>query len=373
MRQMNKKHIRLIKNNQADAIDDITMTDDQGRSALYYAIKNKAIESLVYMLESGLSPNELFEDDNTPLHLASQNGFCQGIGALIDNGAYLNVTNTKAQSPLMLAALKGDLCSVEALMERGGDVNISDDDGNYAVYYAIQSKNPDVFETLVRNKTPIEPLNEQKETLHHTVARYGTGTMQSTLFKRGITPYITNIYDQSPLHLVAKRGHDRLAVALIEWGLEVSTPDRFGYTPMDYAQDFGALHTLFERSINDTETKRKMAEFPLQRALRTDKYDEAEALIRMNTPLEVKDVYGNLPLFYLIVRPDPLLLKMMIRRMHGFDSIDAQGHSAYYYAALLEVREVFTYTGIKKEALDERTLALIEASQTLHDIWGEKQ
>lgn len=364
---MRKALLKAIKKNDYDSlsVSDMSAMDKHGQNGLFYAVRQKSLELTNYMIEKGVDVDRMSKRGQTPLHLAALMGEQEVVRTLLDADATVNARNNKGITPLMLAAEKGALDCVKILIERGADIHATDALGNSTLFHAMRSKKTDVLTHLLNAGVNPHRLNFQNENLQHEAARYGTASMQMQLFKLHITPYIKNIYGQSPLHLASQRGDESLVSELLSSGLMPGFKDRFEHNAYDYARNFGEIITLFSRFDNDMHIKNAYKEQPLHRALREESIDEAEAYIRMETKLNEKDVFGNKPLFYILLLKDPLLLRIMLKRIWDLKGVDHFNRPAAFYAALQEYTLFFELTGMKKDDLDKETQSLIESSLEL--------
>ncbi len=89
---------------------NIFATDREDKSALFWAAANNHHDTVKVLLKDRRS-DELLETgdrrNNTPLHVAAQNGFLEVAVALLDANADVDVKNEDEESPLHLAAKEG--------------------------------------------------------------------------------------------------------------------------------------------------------------------------------------------------------------------------------------------------------------------------
>ncbi len=371
MESLTKKAFKALRNEDLDTLNtlDINAVDDQNQNGLFYAIKAKAYDSFHYLLEKGCPVNHKNIHGETPLHLASYIGDKILVQKLLEYDGDIHLTNNKGSTPLMYASLKGAKDVVELLRESGASLEVKDSTGHNPLFYAVRSKKLKVLRYLVEHGANYHAFNDKGENLQHEVSRSGLASMQDFLYELKITPYIENIYRQTPLHLAARRGEEILVESLLGNGLRPDVEDAFSYTAYQYAKGYGEVQTMMERFHNNLEIETFYKNHLLHRALRNKSLDEAEAFIRMEKDLNTKDYFGNKPLFYILLLNDPLCLRLLLKRVKSYDSVDYYNRDAAYYAALLENKAFFELTEIKKDALNQETLSLIEASEILRPLY----
>ncbi len=347
---------------------DLSSIDDNHQNLLFYAIRQRDNDIVNFLLSKGCNKDHKDNRGKTPLHVAALIGDAKIITSLIEAGAEINPLDDKGKSPLMVAAAKGPLEIVDLLVDFGAHTTLKDKLNQHLGFYAVRSKKVKILKRAIELGNSPHTLNDHHENLHHQVARYGLQTMQSYLYELKVTPYLHNIYRQSPLHLAAKRGDELMVDHYLKYGLLGYLRDQFNLTAEDYAHDYGEIITLFERYDTKTKTLASLKKQPLHRALRLNKLDEAEALLRMSYQIDDKDIFGNKPLFYILMTQDELLLKLALKHTDDYNDIDAFGLSAPFYAILFDNVSFFKLTGMKKDALDEVSLSILDNTKKVNEL-----
>ena len=149
-------------------------TNLDATKALHWAIELKYLGALEYLLDRGVNPcaidNEEGSQKRTALHYAAPGGFLKGVDILIEKGADVQALDAKSWSPLHHAAIGGYCRTSEVLLKAGASVH---------------------------------SLNSLLET---------------------------------PLHCAARNGHNDVFKLLLEWGADESAKDMEGYTPVGRAR-----------------------------------------------------------------------------------------------------------------------------------------
>jgi uncharacterized protein len=97
-----------------------------GGTALHLVTQGRDIAWMNFLMSYGASPNAHDRDGNTPLHIAAQLGFGDGILVLTARGADANAANQRGETPLIVAVQMHDAGSVRTLLEAGADPSIAD-------------------------------------------------------------------------------------------------------------------------------------------------------------------------------------------------------------------------------------------------------
>lgn len=103
-------------------------TKDQstGDAALHIVVKGRDIAWINFLAVGGARIDVRDREGNTPLILASQLGFSDGVKVLLARGANPNARNDRGETPLIYAVQSRDPLTVRALLEAGGDPNLTD-------------------------------------------------------------------------------------------------------------------------------------------------------------------------------------------------------------------------------------------------------
>lgn len=126
--------VKDLVNKNATVIDSRDVTD--GHTALHTAVKRRDSVWLRYLLTYRANPNLADKEGVTPLMLASQLGYVEGIGILAAKGAKVDTANDAGETPLILAVHRRDLPMVKILLAGGANPDRSDNSGRTARDYA---------------------------------------------------------------------------------------------------------------------------------------------------------------------------------------------------------------------------------------------
>jgi len=119
---------------------DIKQSDESGRSALHYAVKNGHTDTVKFLIESGADLEQTDHADQTALSLACAASHIDIIKLLIENGAGFTYLDKTHQTILHWAADNGHIDIVKLLIEKGIDLKIKNPDGKTAFDLACAKK-----------------------------------------------------------------------------------------------------------------------------------------------------------------------------------------------------------------------------------------
>ena len=138
-----------------------TRDSTTGRTALHIVIERRDATWLGFLLQRGANPNLADKKGNTPLMLATQLGFVEGIDWLVSKKVQIDQTNRSGETALILAAQLRNKDAVRALLKAGANADKKDSRaGNSARDYAKQDGRANAVLALIEasDKVP-KPAN----------------------------------------------------------------------------------------------------------------------------------------------------------------------------------------------------------------------
>ena len=140
------KFLKAVKDKDGDTA--IKMLDEPGTtvinardistgdSGLHIAASRRDLTWLSFLLGKGANPNIANNRGVTPLMLATQLGFAEGVQALAKGGARVDVANDAGETPLISAVHRRDIALMRILLNAGASPDRTDNSGRSARDYA---------------------------------------------------------------------------------------------------------------------------------------------------------------------------------------------------------------------------------------------
>jgi len=107
-----------------------------GETGLHIVTQRRDAAWLTFLLQKGANPNIETRDGTSPLEIAVQLGFVEGVELLLDHGAQVDTTNIAGETPLISAVHRRDVEMIRALIAKGANPNRADNSGRTARDYA---------------------------------------------------------------------------------------------------------------------------------------------------------------------------------------------------------------------------------------------
>jgi ankyrin repeat protein len=109
------------------------------------------------MLGKGARADITNKQGETPLILATQLGWADGVTALLRSGAKVNAANARGETPLILAVHKRDVAMIRLLMANGADPKLNDRIAGYsALDYAKRDDRGGTLVKLLETAAPVK-------------------------------------------------------------------------------------------------------------------------------------------------------------------------------------------------------------------------
>jgi len=224
-----------------DTGGDVNAQQNDGMSALHWAVFYDRQATVKHLLSTGASVNVSNDYGIRPLTIACQNGSAAIVKLLLGNGADPNTRRDGDESAVSTASRTGSVGAVTALINAGASPNPRDHRGQTALMWAAAEGNSEVVKLLLnQNVDPTETLRSGFSALTFAI-RNGHTVVAKLLLDAGMdVNQPMNVIGEkknrsgsgmSPLMLAIENGHFELALMLLESGANPND-DRTGFAPL---------------------------------------------------------------------------------------------------------------------------------------------
>lgn len=126
---------KLLQDHSKTLLDTRDITT--GETALHITVRNMDLLWTRFLIQQGANVNIRDNRGVTPLVLAAQTGFLDGVDTLISAGARVDVPNATGETPLISAVHRRDIPIMRSLLKGGADPDRADSSGRSARDYAM--------------------------------------------------------------------------------------------------------------------------------------------------------------------------------------------------------------------------------------------
>lgn len=221
--------------------------------------------------DSNIDVNAFDNEGNSALHWAVYNNHFKIVKLLLDKGANANCVNTKEfQTPLHWGSITGSVESIKILLDEGHADPLLGDKRGYTSFHLAASHNQlNLLHYLILKYIRITDGNIHAEKLVNCVDKKGRSPLHWSCYKgyERITIYLIrqgadiNLADSTgmlPLHWAAQRGHTTIVNILLSEGSKVTAVDAKGNTPQDLSikkRHFSIANLLGRASVQPFDRK----------------------------------------------------------------------------------------------------------------------
>ena len=126
-----------------------------GETALHIVTARRDLTWMTYLIQKGANVNARDGKGVTPLQLATNLGFLEGVELLVARKADLDESNDAGETPLISAVHRHDIPMLRVLLKAGADPDRADNSGRSARdYAALAGRNSPLLAEIEQNAKP---------------------------------------------------------------------------------------------------------------------------------------------------------------------------------------------------------------------------
>ena len=220
-----------------------------------------------------------FDEEVTPLGVASQWGHTEVARVLLEHGTDTEIRDKGDWSPLERASSElGHVDIVQVLLEHGANVGALDENNQTALHIASAHGQLESARILLQHGASANARDKDKEIPLHRASNEG---LARVLLQYRADPNAQNNEKKTPLHLALEEGSTQVACALLENGADANAGDSENRTPLHVASRWGYLdgvRLLLQHSA-DIHTRDNKGHTPFQVALAKGHDDVKQLLL----------------------------------------------------------------------------------------------
>ncbi|MGK5593996.1 MAG: ankyrin repeat domain-containing protein [Parachlamydiaceae bacterium] len=203
--------------------------------ALRYAIKNKELKVVRFLLNHRADPNVCTQDGATALHWAAMYGSPAMVNLLIKYGADPNACTETGATALHAAAVHGTPAMVNLLIKHGADPNACTQKGTTVLHSAAEYGSPEIISLLLEYGVDPDARDQKGVTALHLAAEHDTPERIKLLLEHEADTNVCTETGATALHLAAVNGAPENVKLLLEHGADPNARNQDGETPLQIA------------------------------------------------------------------------------------------------------------------------------------------
>lgn len=209
---------------------DIDETDEMGHSALVYAINGNKLEAVKYLLSKNASPTLLNMYGQAPLHFAVENRNVKCVKILRAAGANAMTKDSYGKTPLSLG-MNQNINMLDAIL--ANEKHMQSSDGESPLHIAVtENLSAEKFNFLLAKGCPVNKRNKNGNTCLLLAIQLRQKNLIEILLKNNADVFITNNLGKSPISVVLTEYTEYLETFSKNMN---DKPDTVGDTILHYA------------------------------------------------------------------------------------------------------------------------------------------
>ena len=276
-----------------------------------------------------------FDNESTPLHVASTYGHVEVARVLVEQGVDMAARNDEGFSPLHVASKKGHVDVVRFLVEHGADMLARDNNESTPLHVASVPGHVDVARLLVEHGADISARDNGDVTPLHVASTNGHAEIVSLLVEHGANLTHLENFEKTALHEASIFGHVNVARFLLERGADPTARAKDGRTALHFASSYGYMdiaRILLEHDAN-ASAQAEDGKSPLHVAASYGNVEISRFLVEHGADVTARANSGRTPLHFASSCGSVQVARFLIE--HGADPTprDKEGRTPWDEAA----------------------------------------
>lgn len=213
--------------------------DVSGVTPIVRALRHKKREAAETLILSGADLRAVDKDGRTLLHMMAfwlnEKSMLDRFLKVID----INSVDGKGRSALHEIAYWGHIVNANEMIDAGAKVNLQAKNGETPLFDAIKSNNYAMTELLLKRGTNPNLKNSTGDTALKNAIKAEEPQLKiiTLLLELGSDPNLKNVYGETSVHEAVRMGNPAVVRILKNYKPDLSAKDKFGKTPIEWAQD----------------------------------------------------------------------------------------------------------------------------------------
>ena len=263
---------------------DVSIRDDQGRTALHIAARRGHATIVQLLLDGGFDPSATDIEGRTPVHMAVQSyENTDALQNLLKAGANVLVQDVTGRSALHVAAEHGMVHQMKVLLEAGADVAARDRNGRSTLHLVVTHGTVQQLKILLEAGGDVLAEDNEGMSVIQCALAYGLA-LEGLKQLLDVVPWrFFPIQEKSTLHFALSRCEPETMKVLFDAGIDPSVLDSKGRSALVKAIEAGNLEVatvILGRKETDTLSQDHDGVTPLHVAARKGDADAIKLLLR---------------------------------------------------------------------------------------------
>ena len=363
-----KNNLPLVVKQLSDAGLDLNITDDEGKTALIYAIENHSMDALCKLIECDAEFKLDEIDAKAVLFHTAKYDYSGTVDKLHNKGFDLNITDDEGKTAVFYVERNHSMDALCKLIGCGAEFKLHEiDDAKGLLFYAAKNEHKDVVAPLCNAGLDLEITDEQGK----TVVFYGDNNFLDTLMK--VVEVVIDArdhYGRTPLFYALEDDDTTKARYLIEKGANLELKDNCNTSIFTFFAEKFISRNVAEKGLFTSHLKEEQpnavthavfnilyCQAPLLSVrifphlikpyaiFNKTNVLEALAFARQQYVIQKSHNVGDIDEVVLLIMGKnvmdvPRILSLLINLGADPQTTDSDGNTAFHYATLLPLYDV---------------------------------
>ena len=309
-----------------DIINSLTQSKEQAsirNNLLLRAVRKNMLTEVKALLKIGANINCVNENQETPLYIASENGFIEIVDYLLSHknsqgnyDAKVNAKNKKGLTPLMIASAKGHTETVRTLISKGADIKLTTKEAFNPLIIAVWKNQSDTALYLINHiylnlnaktkygDTALMLCSMRSPHYYDSEISIGEFTIGNrnkilkALLDKQANINAQNDDGKTALLIALEQRQDDIARELIRNSdLDIRTQDNNGNTALHKAKNISLVQSLILKGAQ-VNVANKNGTTPLMYAAANSNFNIVQKLVSSHANINAKDKDNENALVY---------------------------------------------------------------------------
>lgn len=322
----------------------IDMQDINGRTPLFFVVKNEDAMLVRFLLENGADPEISDNDGESPYKLALQKNM-RAILSMIEKATVTIELDGDDMDAAFLKACKGGKRGVAEMLVKRGNVDITyvDDDGRSALHYASELGMLSLTRFLTEQGADLNYTDKWGQTALHFAASSRQREMVLYLLEQGADSTIADNKGVLPIHLVTNRGQHDLLKLFLEHGSDPFVMSNDGESLLlvaCYTRSRECVRLLLEAGL-DVNISDNGGITPLQIAVRNNQSDMVNLLHEYHADITAVNSAGAQALHIAATKGFKEMVRLLVKLGAQIDARNNNDMTSLHLAAISGNKDMF--------------------------------